>query len=307
MTSLLLALLCLPGSAPDLAPWPTGMSRRANPPKLSAKAPHPSRKDRAAKRPDGAKAPPGVSFATADPQPGYDATALVHEAGAIGSEEWLDTLKAMEAGLSPALRKAAVEKAETYLDRYPNNRPSIGFRLADLYFRVGRNADAYRLLAPLATEQASKETLLRASVAAALRGEVYPGQRAYCARSILRYYETDDRPEYVPQGETPAAVLTLSLLATAAECSSHHEAPNVRYYGGLALRRDPGNPLACHLLAYYASEDRRYAEAILLLRQGAARARGDLADSFRSRLLEYERLRKVQEGRGLTPVILPSG
>ena len=250
--------------------------------------------------------PSSGGFKAADFPPGFQAYGPVDEPGAVGTEEWIAALRALQTAHKPGRAQAVAVQAEEYFDAYPHARRSIGYMLADLYVALGRYGDAYRLMAPLATADADEPTLLRCSVAAALRGEVYLGQRAYCVASVHRHWsDVDDRPEYLPRGESPDAVLTLSLLATAVEASSHHDVEVVRLYGGLALKRDPGNPLVCELFSDYALAERRLPEAIAYLERGLSRTSGDMAFAYRSSLKTYRR--RLAEEQTAKPARSQSG
>lgn len=160
-------------------------------------------------------------------------------------------------------------------------------RLADAHFQLEQNQAAYNLLAPRATSYAAEGLLLRASLAAARRGEVYPGQRQYCLDRILPQDWAEMKgallESSVPSENTPRSVELLSSLAIALSESSVRE-PHVLYHLANVLRIDPTNPLASWRIGDIHLRNRRYADAARSYERAQSRARGPMVTIVKRQL-----------------------
>ncbi len=172
----------------------------------------------------------------------------------------------------------AVIVLENRLRDHPIDRAIIASWLADAYFRLGLNVRAYELLAPLANPYAMDRNLLRASLAASRRGEVYPGQRQYCVRLICtRFYEEmaqEVLSSSVPTGSSSRDVMLMSLLAIGLESSAWEH--NEVYYYGQALSMDANNPLALWKLGDIHLRNERWAQAVTSYERALFRAQGPM-------------------------------
>ncbi len=182
----------------------------------------------------------------------------------------------------------ALTGLEGFLNLYPDEE-SIVPTLADACFRIGLNQRAYDALAPFARTGAMPETLVRASLAASRRGEVYPGQRDYC----IAYLPGGSRPQLrsavlmssVPSGQRPRdlEVLSLLVLGTGKGLNAGEHRP-AAFYLSEVLRLDPSNPLANSELGDVHLRSHRYAQAVVCYERAVARARSPMLEAIRRQL-----------------------
>ena len=113
--------------------------------------------------------------------------------------------------------------------------------LADAYFRIGAVNDAYRVMADgMRAGNADRAETLRASLVAALNGEVYRGQREYVAAFLKTRAGNSWKEDRVPAGFSPKTLVFLSTLALAEDSRDQFD-PNYYYYSVEANRLDPTN------------------------------------------------------------------
>ena len=153
--------------------------------------------------------------------------------------------------------------------------------LFDAYLWSGRLDDAYDLMAGMPLDNtASEETLLRASLVAALRGEVYKGQREY-VMSVVNRFDGNKGAGWVPDGYSPKSIAVLSAIMVSGSASLHNDAPNRFFYISEALKLDPTSSAAAGEYAYIMIELGHYKEATRAL-MGAM----DAAEGFDKFLLK---------------------
>jgi tetratricopeptide (TPR) repeat protein len=197
---------------------------------------------------------------------------------------------------------AARTSLETFLQTYPEPYPAI--ILMDLDMSHGDYIDAYKVAAPFMRHGGggSNELMLRASLAAAKLGEVYPGQLEYCLQQI----GYGDWAKFVPQGDSPKIVAALSNIAIA-------ERFGADYHSGMsnlqdALHVDPTNPWICRWLSdFYVARNYDYSDAIKLIELSLQRLpKGNLREEVLIRLSDLRSYyRKVGDGRPAWPIRPP--
>ncbi len=141
----------------------------------------------------------GISFSTADPY-------VMTEEEQREWEQWnLWLFNTRESALDAAKggdEETATRILEGMVAAEPDRMNGIVLcPLADLYFYAGRPAQAQAVLAPACHPGIDKSTLLRASLAAARQGVVYPGQREF----VLSWIVGKDILELAPRGLAPRA------------------------------------------------------------------------------------------------------
>jgi hypothetical protein len=150
-----------------------------------------------------------------------------------------------------------------------------GLPLMDLELTHDDAIDAYKIAAAFMKFPGSSiELQLRASLAAALVGEVYQGQREFVEQHI-KISMCKDSIDACPQGDSPNAVAILSALAIANDDYCQANRVDAIPYASLVLRLDPGNPGACDLLGEaIAQTTYNYTQAIGVFMKGISRAKG---------------------------------
>jgi hypothetical protein len=215
----------------------------------------------------------GVEHRSADPYPfspedieGINAHHLARGRAMEDAGRFLDD------GL-PVLAKARIE---SYLITYPWDDVVVPL-LSDALFRLGMDAAAYELLAPRADRWAAPDLLLRASLAAAKRGEVYSGQKEYCVNVLAGGTWAEMRQAIVqssvPTGTSPSELVLLSYLALGAGVVVHVEDRSLSYYLGKVLEMDSLNPLANRCLGDFHLRNHRYPQAVNAYERALVRAR----------------------------------
>jgi tetratricopeptide (TPR) repeat protein len=192
--------------------------------------------------------------------------------------------------------KRAAEILEARLDLVPW-RGHISSELADIYFRLGQNQRAYEAIAPHAIEGAEPQRLLRASYAASLMGEVYPGQWKYCLDQIRAYNLFTDT-SYLPAGRSNRDLITVSLLAIGVESNSHGHDEETLFYAEEAVKRDRTNPIGHYLIGKAYQHQKYLKKAVKSLETALPRAKGELKDSIVRELYDLRHMVKAGLGKG---------
>jgi predicted Zn-dependent protease len=182
---------------------------------------------------------------------------------------------------------AAVKLIRPLYEEFDHN-PMFVRTLADSYFRLGRVNDAYDVLAPLTRRGADPDLLLRASLAAALRGESYEGQREFCIDSFTRLINWVDPAQLMPSATGQQELVALSFLGLGATSVTYAQDSNAEFYLTRELALDPGNPFACYLLGETLMGVKRYREAAEMFKTGEARAKGALLEALKQDLRSAE-------------------
>ena len=151
-------------------------------------------------------------------------------------QEHEDEARAALADLRPADAAKWLTKPGKYL---PKGSIVDANLLFDAYLWMGRVDDAYNLMAGIPLDNtASPETLVRASLVAALKGEIYQGQREYLVERTKRPGGSQD-DSWIPTGYSPKAIAMLSVIELGALVSAHSDEPNLYFYSSEALKIDP--------------------------------------------------------------------
>jgi len=187
-------------------------------------------------------------------------------------------------------------------DLVASPRPESAYYMSilDLDLRRSDYADAYRVAAavlslygdpsrsdvPLVPED---QLLIRASLAAAMMGEVYKGQREFCVKLVNHNDLPSFRKDY-PQGDSPNDVACLSCLGI-----------DVDDFLELALKLDPGDPWASLRLGDAYAAAFQYSKGIAVLESGLKRNDTGFAHDYMVNALKglkYD-LAKVGDGHPL--------
>ena len=146
--------------------------------------------------------------------------------------------------------------------------------LADVCFREGSYNEAYSTITPFLQKNAQPDTLLRAALAAAHRGEAWHGMEAYCRRYLAERTAGTSFQNAVPAEGSRNVTEICALLALGLDT-----APNLdcaawsELYNGLVIKLDPENSMANIRLGYVAFFQKRWNLAETRFR--AAMVRGD--------------------------------
>ena len=147
--------------------------------------------------------------------------------------------------------------------------------LFDAYLWLGKTDEAYKLFTGVPLDKsASDETLVRASLVAALKGEVYEGQREYLVRQVA-FSPGSPEPTWIPVGYSPKAVAMLSLIELGAVVSAHSDEPNLYFYSSEALKLDATCCWAAGIYAGIMTKFGHFQEAKRALLGAMDRAVGD--------------------------------
>jgi hypothetical protein len=113
----------------------------------------------------------------------------------------------------------------------------------DAYIRMDDLKDAYDLMALVARAESGKfsddEEMLRASLIAALRGEVYEGQR----EAVVKRFGESEYTKYGLTGYSSKTIVLLSLLRLVTDSMLTGDDPSRYYYSVKAFQMAPSNPL----------------------------------------------------------------
>lgn len=205
--------------------------------------------------------------------------------GSTGPDETNNVLGAALLSADRASKDGRLEEARSVLEKARAELPDRSIlvpRLLDVYFRQGRDKEAYRLVAPYMQDGADDAFLLRGSLAAARLGETYAGQRQYLDRFFRERVTSrwDSVKASVPRGESARALEVLSLLAIGKTQDGFDDANMVAFMNE-ANRLDPGNPVAAYALGNFYLRKHRYAEAEKAYRAGLKRALDYYRDAMR--------------------------
>jgi tetratricopeptide (TPR) repeat protein len=180
-------------------------------------------------------------------------------------------------------------------------QPGYAAVLADIEVANEDYVNAYKLTAPFVrngTGTGPEDILLRASLAAASLGDVYPGQREYCVGRMGSAEEIKTSPfiAALPQGNSPDVVAAISHIAIAGEAAAQGNYRHATHHYEAALRFDPGNPAICLGLGYcYAMGSYNYTRAIETLKSGLARSEKlrIVKQALQYEIRQYETFRKL--------------
>lgn len=171
----------------------------------------------------------------------------------------------------------ARKRLDSYLETHSNDS-TIAVIAADIAFRRGDNVAAYSAIAPFVTVSSSPEVLLRASLAAARLGEVYPGQKEYCANLVIFYCGAwkEEVARALPTGDETKDLEKLSLLGLAVYGNSD-DADERLFYARQELALDRGNPVAATIAWQFLMGAGKYREAASAMKDAMPRATGGMA------------------------------
>ena len=171
--------------------------------------------------------------------------------------------------------------------------------LLDLEIAHSDYTRAFKTVAPFLENSADYRLWVRASLAAASIGQVYPGQREFLLKLL-------EGPEHDPNndaykaiafpGNSPEVIAVLSHIAYAGETGEDYNAAVQHLL--IALQYDPGNPMLSIYLAEAYYHLHRYQDAIETAEAGLPRSgNGRLRFILKSEIGSYKwNLAKYGEG-----------
>jgi tetratricopeptide (TPR) repeat protein len=244
-------------------------------------------------QPPGASAAPG-SAPQAPPLSGFDREPGVVSYNPMPYEDLETFSKEVEAHASKVeaesdaclemARKGDLDGAKRQLKSFLLTEPYggyallnlelLGVPLLDIQLEHGEYAAAYDVASSfIRGGNTSEDLMLRASLASACLGQVYPGQREYCMQRIIGGNGNGTVAEAMPKGDTPEILAFLSGMAIGCRMEAGRESDAIAYLEQ-ALKLDPANPYACLFLGDdYAKVGCQYSKAIRVLQDGLTRAK----------------------------------
>ena len=235
--------------------------------------------------------------------PGADAEAMRHTNEALSdfrlgqSQPWV-----------------ARKRLEAELMRTPDEL--VAKPLMDIEMAQGDFVSAYKVAVPFVRRRggASRELLLRASLAAAKCGEVYPGQRELLVNYLVGSSDPGDILPFIPSGESPDVIAALSACAVGDDIGVHElsdghvEGKSLPFYE-MARSLDSTDPLFCAGAAIGLGQKCRYSEALKVLAGAYPRTRsGYMHDELLAMIRGYRAtLKEVGEGHPLYPPPIQAG
>lgn len=282
-------LVCALGLAfgQTLGTWPGALAKRS--------ALHTSARQQKKHAAPNAKVQSGkTSFVAGDHQPETDEQKAARQAF---HDDRMNALRLARIDLKQGHAEKAAARLQARLDAYPWDS-TITPDLADAYFRLDKSSLAYQALAPYATIDADPQLLLRASLAAAKKREVYDGQKQYCLKVIGSYTDPQTTALAFSGGETPAAVELASWVAIGVDANSSHNPDTAAFYFKQALKKDPSNPIANLLLGEIYQAHGEYANAVACFQKALPRAVGKTRDCIQIdlRTASYAAKQKAKKG-----------
>lgn len=173
-----------------------------------------------------------------------------------------------------AIVAGRLDQAKRIYDEHERDYPGDDFDVvehADLLFRMRRFDEMYSLLASyFDPTYENPEIWLRASLAAALKGEVYRGQREYCVAKVGSRYsgDLDFLARNTPQLDRPQDLVLASLIALA---QVGNPSTIVSYWEEVR-KLDPSNAIACRELGDSLSSSGDFDGALAAYELGLPRA-----------------------------------
>lgn len=169
------------------------------------------------------------------------------------------------------------------LQKFPNTE-STRLDLFDIYAEAGEWRKAYIVLAPELDRSSSPKSIYRASLATALMGKVFEGQRDFLFSEIRGDNEPSqiDFVNAIPKGSSAREVVLLSLLAIVVDEFAHGELreETLEIYAKYAAGIDWGNPIIAYCLGHTYVRRDRMIEAEIYLAPAVERATGMLKEEI---------------------------
>lgn len=239
----------------------------------------------------GGLVPRGITFFSADPASPEVIAAIEAAEQPIFNEE-----SACVALVRAGKLSEARARLQDDLLKYPNEL--IALPLLDVDLTQGDYVGAYKVAVPFVRRgRASERLRLRASMAAAGVGEVYPGQRQFLETVLSHQHSTPDDVAALPTGESPQDLLAFSALAISNEYFETGEYAQAVPFTPVFLSWDPANPALGTAAAAEYTFAGQYKKAIAIL-QGELRKASENPRSTAGRImwLAKERLKDYGDG-----------